>query len=82
MSIKEIIAFIRKELRQSLLVAFWFMLLTFPIMVIKVNPLEKTIQSFKEVLEGKHDDVPEQAFYMVGSIDDVLAKAKTLKERP
>lgn len=44
MSIKEIITFIRKELRQSLLVAFWFMLLTFPIMVIKVNPLEKTIQ--------------------------------------
>ena len=42
-------------------------------------PLESTIRSFKEVLEGKHDDVPEQAFYMVGSIDDVLAKAKTLK---
>ena len=42
-------------------------------------PLEKTIRSFKEVLEGKHDDVPEQAFYMVGSIDDVLAKAKTMK---
>ena len=45
-------------------------------------PLEKTIRSFKEVLEGQHDDVPEQAFYMVGSIDDVLAKAKTMKERP
>ena len=45
-------------------------------------PLEKTIRSFKEVLEGRHDDVPEQAFYMVGSIDDVLAKAKTMKERP
>ena len=45
-------------------------------------PLDKTIRSFKEVLEGKHDDVPEQAFYMVGSIDDVLAKAKTMKERP
>ena len=42
-------------------------------------PLEKTIQAFKEVLEGKHDDVPEQAFYMVGDVDDVLAKAKTLK---
>ncbi|MCC5843682.1 MAG: F0F1 ATP synthase subunit beta [Verrucomicrobia bacterium] len=37
--------------------------------------LEDTIRSFKEVLEGKHDDVPEQAFYLVGSIDDVLAKA-------
>ena len=45
-------------------------------------PLEKTIRSFKEVLEGKHDDVPEQAFYMVGSIDDVLAKAKTMKAQP
>ena len=45
-------------------------------------PLEKTIRSFKEVLEGRHDDVPEQAFYMVGSIDDALAKAKTMKERP
>ena len=40
--------------------------------------LEDTIRSFKEVLEGKHDDVPEAAFYMVGGIDDVLAKAKTL----
>ncbi len=39
-----------------------------------------TVRSFKEVLEGKHDDIPEQAFYMVGHIDDVLAKAKKLKE--
>ncbi|HOE01097.1 MAG TPA: F0F1 ATP synthase subunit beta [Kiritimatiellia bacterium] len=42
-------------------------------------PLEQTIRSFKEVLAGQHDDVPEQAFYMVGSIDDVLAKAQTMK---
>jgi F-type H+-transporting ATPase subunit beta len=48
----------------------------------KFVPLEETIRSFKEVLAGKHDDVPEQAFYMVGSIADVLDKAKTLKERP
>ena len=40
--------------------------------------LEDTIRSFKEVLEGKHDAIPEQAFYLVGSIDDVLEKAKTL----
>jgi len=40
--------------------------------------LEDTIRSFKEVLEGKHDDVPEMAFYMVGGIDDVLEKAKRL----
>jgi len=40
--------------------------------------LEDTIRSFKEVLEGKHDDVPEMAFYMAGGIDDVLEKAKGL----
>ena len=40
--------------------------------------LEDTIRSFKEVLEGKHDDVPEMAFYMVGGIEDVLEKAKGL----
>ena len=45
-------------------------------------PLEQTIRAFKEVLEGRHDDVPEQAFYMVGSIDDVRAKAQAMKDRP
>ncbi|MGA0333238.1 MAG: hypothetical protein ACO3NW_04715 [Kiritimatiellia bacterium] len=40
--------------------------------------LQDTIRSFKEVLEGKHDDVPEQAFYMVGNIDDARAKAAKL----
>jgi len=40
--------------------------------------LADTIRSFKEILEGKHDAIPEQAFYMVGNIDDVIAKAKTL----
>ncbi len=44
----------------------------------KYVQLEDTVRSFKEILEGKHDAVPEQAFYMVGNIDDVLAKAKTL----
>ncbi|MBI3602748.1 MAG: F0F1 ATP synthase subunit beta [Candidatus Omnitrophica bacterium] len=44
----------------------------------KYVPLEETIRSFKEILEGKHDSIPEQAFYMVGNIDEVLAKAKTL----
>ena len=42
-------------------------------------PLEDTIRSFREVLEGRHDDLPEQAFSMVGSIDDVVAKAKMLE---
>lgn len=44
----------------------------------KYVQLEDTIRSFREILEGKHDKVPEQAFYMVGNIDEVLAKAKTL----
>ncbi len=46
----------------------------------KYVELEDTIRSFKEVLEGKHDDVPEQAFYMQGGIDDVLARAKKMQE--
>ena len=41
--------------------------------------LADTIRSFSEVLEGKHDDIPEQAFYMVGNIDDALKKAKRLR---
>ena len=41
--------------------------------------LTDTIRSFREVLEGKHDDVPEDAFYMCGDIDSVLAKAETMK---
>jgi F-type H+/Na+-transporting ATPase subunit beta len=40
--------------------------------------LADTIRSFKEVLEGKHDQVPEQAFYMVGPIEEVLKKAQRL----
>ena len=40
--------------------------------------LEDTIRGFKEVLEGKHDDLPEQAFFMVGTIEDAIAKAKKL----
>jgi F-type H+/Na+-transporting ATPase subunit beta len=41
--------------------------------------LEDTIRSFQEVLDGKHDDLPEQAFYLVGSIEDVLVRAEELK---
>ncbi len=37
---------------------------------------EDTVRSFKEILEGKHDAIPEQAFYMKGSIDEVIADAK------
>ena len=42
--------------------------------------LQDTIKSFKEVVEGKHDDLPEQAFYMVGDVGEVIDKAKKLRE--
>ena len=45
----------------------------------KYVKLEDTIKGFKEIIEGKHDDLPEQAFYMAGTIEDVLEKAKELK---
>ena len=37
-------------------------------------PLSETIQGFKEIIEGKHDDIPESYFLNAGSIDDVLAR--------
>ncbi len=42
----------------------------------KYVKLADTIKSFKEILEGKYDDLPEQAFYMVGTIEEAIAKAK------
>ena len=39
----------------------------------KYVPVRETVRGFKEILEGKHDDVPTQAFYMQGTIDEVLA---------
>ena len=42
--------------------------------------LEDTIKGFKGILEGLYDDIPEQAFYLVGKIEDALEKAKTMKE--
>jgi F-type H+-transporting ATPase subunit beta len=42
--------------------------------------LADTIRGFKEIVEGKHDDIPEQAFYMQGTIDDVLERAETIKK--
>ena len=41
--------------------------------------VDDTVQGFKEILEGKYDDLPEQAFHNVGTIEDVKAKAETLK---
>ncbi|MCW0240644.1 F0F1 ATP synthase subunit beta [Campylobacter lari] len=46
----------------------------------KYISLEDTIAGFKGILEGKYDDLPENAFYMVGNIDEAIAKAETLKE--
>lgn len=43
-------------------------------------PLAETIRSFKEILEGKYDQLPEEAFFMVGSIDEVVAKAAKIQE--
>jgi F-type H+-transporting ATPase subunit beta len=44
--------------------------------------LEDTIQGFTEILDGKHDDLPEQAFYMVGAIDQAVERARTMQEEP
>ncbi len=44
----------------------------------KFVKVEDTVRSFKEIIDGKHDDLPENAFYMVGSIEEVIERAKTL----
>jgi F-type H+-transporting ATPase subunit beta len=41
---------------------------------------EETIRGFREIIEGKHDDIPEQAFHMVGTIDEAIEKAKKLSQ--
>jgi F-type H+-transporting ATPase subunit beta len=38
-----------------------------------------TIKGFKEIVDGKHDDLPEQAFYLVGTIEEAVEKAKSMK---
>ena len=43
-------------------------------------PIEDTIKGFKEIIDGKHDDIPEAAFYMVGDIDMALAKYQKRQE--
>jgi F-type H+/Na+-transporting ATPase subunit beta len=45
----------------------------------KYVKLEDTIRAFREILDGKYDDLPEQAFYMVGGIEEVVEKAEKLK---
>jgi F-type H+-transporting ATPase subunit beta len=46
----------------------------------KYVKLADTVRSFKEIVDGKHDALPEQAFYMQGTIDDVLQRAEELKK--
>jgi F-type H+-transporting ATPase subunit beta len=45
----------------------------------KYVPIKETVRGFKEILEGKHDDLPEAAFYMVGTIDEAVEKAKSIR---
>jgi F-type H+-transporting ATPase subunit beta len=45
----------------------------------KYVPLKETIRGFKEILDGKYDDLPEQAFLLVGTIEDAVEKAKKLE---
>ncbi len=46
----------------------------------KYVPIKETVRGFKEILEGKHDDLPEVAFYMVGNIDEAVEKARKIGE--
>ena len=46
----------------------------------KYVALKDTIRGFREILDGKYDELPEAAFYMVGGIDEAIEKAKKLKE--
>ena len=46
----------------------------------KYVPISETVRGFKEILEGKHDDLPEAAFWMVGTIDEAVEKAKQMRE--
>ncbi len=43
-------------------------------------PINETVRGFQEILDGKHDDLPEQAFYMVGTIDEAVEKGKKMQE--
>ena len=44
----------------------------------KFVKLEDTVRGFREILDGKHDDLPESAFYMVGGIEEAVEKAQRL----
>jgi F-type H+-transporting ATPase subunit beta len=46
----------------------------------KYVPLQDTVRSFKMIADGELDDLPEQAFYMAGPIEDVMEQAKTMQD--
>jgi F-type H+-transporting ATPase subunit beta len=46
----------------------------------KYVPISETVRGFKEILEGKHDDIPETAFFMAGTIDEVVERAKKVED--
>jgi F-type H+/Na+-transporting ATPase subunit beta len=46
----------------------------------KYVPVEETVRSFKEIIEGKHDDIPERAFLLKGSIDEVVEATRGARE--
>jgi F-type H+-transporting ATPase subunit beta len=41
-------------------------------------PIAETVRGFRDILNGKHDDLPEQAFYLVGGIDEAVEKARQM----
>jgi len=45
----------------------------------KYVPIADTVRGFKEIADGKHDELPEQAFYLVGTIEEAVAKAQGMK---
>jgi F-type H+-transporting ATPase subunit beta len=45
----------------------------------KYVQIADTVKGFKEIVDGKHDDLPEQAFYMVGTIDEAVEKGRSMK---
>ena len=47
----------------------------------KIKKLEDTIKGFKSIVEGEHDNIPEAAFYLVGTIDEVLEKANKISKK-
>lgn len=65
---------------QRFLTQPFFVAETFTSLPGKYVPISETVRGFKEILEGKHDDVPETAFLMVGTIEEALEKAKKVAD--